>query len=201
MKMIVNKESCFSKFFIRTYLLLVLSISVLKSNAQQTDTSYNSQAMQAATAMYTCFVDTDYVCFKNYMLPDLCTFVQEKMNMDFLEFLKLELNGMPGLSFGKQKTTRVVQSINTKTGYQKIIETLLEIIIDGKTTTSLSYSIAFSNEGTDWKFIRIPKSSKKNILSMFPSINKNLRFPENQNFTNKTIEQVEKNYKIKYKPE
>jgi hypothetical protein len=170
-----------------------------KVQTQLQDTTYNTNAMLETAKMYQCFVDTDYVCFKNYMLPDLCDYILKVAKVDIIELTKTEMKNIEGLTFTNNKITRVVQSVKTKTGYQKIIESLLEMNIGGNLSTSLSYSIAFSNDGTTWKFMRISNGSQQSLCEIFPIIDKRLKLPENQNFLGKSMVDVGTKYKIKYK--
>lgn len=162
-------------------------------------TASDTSAMLEHNKMYDCFLDTNYVCFENYMAPELLAFFSDKVKANFTDVMRGQVQSFGDLSFAKHKTTRVVQSVFENGQYQKIIESILEMEIEETKMVSLSYTIAFSKDNTNWKFMRLSSMPIKQMYEAFPVINKKFRIPENQIFYKKTLEQVLKTYKIKYR--
>jgi effector-binding domain-containing protein len=154
------------------------------------DTLHSAAALKEHAKMYQCFKNKDYDCFVNYMPLALKDFVKEKVGTDIKDLITKELDNLDNVVIGEAKTLGVIQSMTNdkvKLKYQKVIESLLEMKIDTVNMLSVSYTLGFSENGTDWTFMRLNDMPLNYLLPIFPMTDTSIRLPKNQMFTDAFI--------------
>ncbi len=186
----------FRSKYISAFVYAVVIYFLPNSIIAQTD--YDTQALQAHSKMYNCFAQKDYDCFVNFMAPELIAFVKEKTGKDFIVFLQAELDGMGDIRLIEAKSIKVLQSVLKNGQYQKIIESALHMYQDSIDIVSLSYSLGFSVDGGQWRFMRLNNIPMEALRQIFPMVDENLLLPKNQIFYDKDMKQVLKSYTTQY---
>jgi len=96
------------------------------------------------------------------------------------------------------KAGKILQLVKIKDQYQCIVESFLQMKMNGMTISGSSYDIATSADGVKWNFFRITETATSaQIKEIFPDLSPEFKLPRAQMQRN-TLEEFMSTYELQY---
>jgi len=102
-------------------------------------------------------------------------------------------------SVQQYKVGKIFQLSKTGSQYQCIVESFIQMKINGEVASGSSYDIAMSEDGKKWTFFRVPPTvTSDQIKQLIPGLNPDLKFPRPQTEVGKTLGDFMTHYVVEY---
>jgi hypothetical protein len=109
------------------------------------------------------------------------------------------MNALEAAKFDVFKNGRVLQIVKIKEQYQCVIESFMQMTLNGNVVSGSSYDLAFSADGDQWTFLRIDQSlTPETIKLLVPDLSPDLKLPKSQFQPGKTLDEFIKAYQLEY---
>lgn len=182
----------------KNYLLSIVFIASCIQSQAQFDTLFISKKASAGEdSLIALFKRKDWKSYADYMHPSVIEMVGGKES--FVTALKQSMKTLETVKLDVFKNGRVLQIIKANDQYQCVIESFMQMTLNGMLITGSSYDIAFSKDGNDWKFLRIDQSfTPETIKQLIPELSPDLKLPKAQFQQGKTLEEFMSNYQLEY---
>src|SRR4030095_6413403 len=96
------------------------------------------------------------------------------------------------------KTGKILQLLKIKGQYQCIVESFMQMKMNGTTISGSSYDVAISDDGVKWTFFRITETATPaQIKEIFPDLSPEFKITRSQ-IQPKTLEEFMTTYKVEY---
>ncbi len=143
------------------------------------------------------FLQKDWNSFADHMHPDLIKMLGGKK--PFVAFLEQQMQSLEGTTVQKSASGNVLQLLLYKNQWQCVVESYLEMTVEGTIVSSVSSNIGISpDNGATWKFIRLSNGNEQTMKQMFKGLSPELQAPNNKTSVGVTLEELLKNYKPVY---
>jgi hypothetical protein len=117
----------------------------------------------------------------------------------FVTTLQQTMNALEAAKFDVFKNGRVLQIVKIKEQYQCVIESFMQMTLNGNVVSGSSYDLAFSADGDQWTFLRIDQSlTPETIKLLVPDLSPDLKLPKSQFQPGKTLDEFIKAYQLEY---
>ena len=182
----------------KNYLLLIVFIASCIQSQAQFDTLFISKKASAGEdSLIALFKKKDWKSYADYMHPSIIEMVGGKEN--FVTTLQQSMKALEVAKFDAFKNGRVLQIVKTNGQYQCIIESFMQMTLNGMLISGSSYDLAFSTDGNEWKFLRIDQTfAPETIKQLIPELSTDLKLPKAQFQQGKTLEEFMSNYQLEY---
>ena len=173
--------------------LLSFFLATLSAQAQVDTASLKKKIYASLDSMIVHFDKKEWTKYVDYMHPKVLEMLGGKDAAAELIGTQMEALGAGGIIF---KPGKVLQLVKTKDGYQGVIESFLQITMQGMTIAGSSYDVVNSTDGSKWYFTTIDNA--ETIKQMLPDLSADLKLPQKQMQPGITLEEFMKTYEIKY---
>ncbi|HWI93343.1 MAG TPA: hypothetical protein VNT20_18820 [Flavisolibacter sp.] len=182
----------------KRYLFAAIFISLAAQLHAQFDTlSISKKASASEDSLIALFKRKDWHNYANYMHSSVIEMIGGKEK--FVATLHQTMNALESAKFDAFKNGRVLQIIKANNQYQCVIESFMQMTLNGNIISGSSYDLAFSDDGDKWTFLRIDQSlTPETIKLLVPEISGDLKLPKSQFQQGKTLEEFMKTYQLEY---
>jgi hypothetical protein len=180
------------------YLFAVFFIALaFQSNAQFDTLIISKKASAGEDSLIALFKQKDWNGYVNYMHPSVVEMIGGKEK--FVTTLQQTMKALESAKFDAFKNGRVLQITRANGQYQCVIESFMQMTLNGVIVSGSSYDLAFSTDGEDWTFLRIDQSlTPETIKQLVPELSADLKLPKSQFEQGKTLEEFMKTYQLEY---
>lgn len=180
------------------YLLpIILFAATLQSAAQFDTVLVSKKASAGEDSLIALFKKKDWNRYVDYMHPSIVEMIggMEK----FVSVLQQTMNALDGAKFEAFKNGRVLQIIKANGQYQCVIESFMQMTLNGMLVSGSSYDLAFSTDGEKWIFLRVDQNlTPETIKQLVPELSPDLKLPRSQFEQGKSLEEFLKTYQLQY---
>ena len=182
----------------KRYLLSIfLMVLVFQSSAQFDTLLISKKAHVAEDSLIALFKRKDWNNYVNYMHPSVVEMIGGKEK--FVSILQQSMKALESAKFDAFKNGRVLQITRANGQYQCVIESFMQMTLNGVIISGSSYDLAFSKDGESWFFLRIDQSlTPETIKQLVPELSPDLKLPKSQFQEGKTLEEFMKTYQLEY---
>lgn len=182
----------------KNYLLVVVLIALTIQCKAQFDTSLISKKASAGEdSLIALYKRKDWSNYANYMHPAVIEMVGGKEK--FVTTLQQAMKVLDAAKIEMYKNGRVLRTVKANGQYQCIIESFMQMTLNGVLISGSSYDIAFSKDGNKWTFLRIDQNlTPDTIKQLVPELSSDLKLPKSQFQQGKTLEEFMNNYQLEY---
>lgn len=182
----------------KRYLLsLVLIAAILQSKAQFDTVLITKKASAGEDSLIALFKRKDWNKYVDYMHPSVVEMVGGKES--FVTTLQQTMKALESAKFEAFKNGRVLQITKANGQYQCVVESFIQMTLNGVTISGSSYDLAFSIDGEKWTFLRIDQTlTPETIKQLVPELSPDLKLPKSQFEQGKSLEEFMKAYQLQY---
>lgn len=182
----------------KRYLFVIVLFSLVAQSHAQFDTlSISKRASVSEDSLIALFKRKDWHNYANYMHPSVIEMMGGKDK--FVTALHQTMTALESAKFDAFKIGRVLQIVKANNQYQCVIESFMQMTLNGTVIAGSSYDIAFSADGDKWTFLRIDQSlTPETIKLLVPDVSPDLKLPKSQFQPGKTLEEFMKTYQVEY---
>jgi hypothetical protein len=181
----------------RFLLASVFVLSAAHATAQFDTLSVTQKASVAEDSLIALFKRKDWKSYANYMHPSLIKLSGGKEQ--FVLVLEQAMQALESVNIDSFRKGSVLQIVKVKQQYQCVMETFLQMSINGVTISGSSYDLGFSNDGENWSFLRIDQSmTPAKIKELIPDLSPELKLPKSQYQPGKTLDEFLSDYQLSY---
>jgi hypothetical protein len=180
------------------YLLAIVLTSLATQSRAQFDTTLISKKASAGEdSLIALFKRKDWDNYANYMHPSVIEMIGGKEK--FVTALQQTMSALEAAKFDAFKVGRVLQIVKVNEQYQCVVESFMQMTLNGTIISGSSYDLAFSTDGNKWTFLRIDQSlTPETIKLLVPDLSPELKLPKPQFQPGKTLEEFMKTYQLEY---
>ena len=184
--------------YMKYYLLSVILIATTLQSGAQFDTALVSKKASAGEdSLIALFKRKDWNKYVSYMHPSVVEMVGGKEN--FVTTLQQTMKELESAKFEAFKSGRVLQITKANGQYQCVVESFMQMTLNGVMISGSSYDLAFSTDGEKWTFLRIDQSlTPETIKQLVPELSPDLKLPKSQFEQGKSLEEFMKTYQLEY---
>lgn len=181
----------------RTFVILAILLSIT-AEAQFDTLAVHQQIRGSVDSMITAFRNGNWHTMASYTNEKLVGFMGGTEAYARLVDSTLGRIMKDG-SLDEYQAGKILQVVKTPGGYQCIVESFLQMTMNGTTVTGCSYNLGTSPNGTDWRFLRLEEDSPYDIKDFVPDLSPQLKLPSDQMALGVTLEEFKKTYKVQYR--
>jgi hypothetical protein len=179
----------------RLLLLPFIAIFFLEAKTQLDSASLRQNIYVAEDSMFSILKRGDWKAYAGYMHPVIIEmsggkekFVQTLSGLDVLK----------QVSFDVYKPGKILQLVKTDKEYQAIVETFMQMQVNGTMVSGSSYDVAVSSDGKKWTLFRLEeKYTPAMIRETVPGLSPDLKFPKSQ-MVGDSLEKFLLTYELQY---
>lgn len=181
----------------RYLLIIILTVIALQSFAQFDTVMISKKASAGEDSLIAMFKRKDWNRYVSYMHPSVVEMIGGKEN--FVSTLQQTMKALETAKFDVFKNGRVLQVIKENGEYQCVVESFMQMTLNGVMITGSSYDLAFSTDGESWTFLRIDQTlTPETIKQLVPELSPDIKLPKSQFQQDKTLEEFMKTYQLEY---
>lgn len=179
-------------------LLPIVSMAMTLQSLAQFDTALISKKASAGEdSLIALFKRKDWNKYVSYMHPSVIEMVGGKES--FVSTLQQSVKALESAKFDTFKNGRVLQMVKANGQYQCVVESFMQMTLNGVIISVSSYDLAFSTDGERWTFLRIDQTlTPETIKQLVPELSPDLKLPKSQFAQGKTLEEFMKTYQLEY---
>jgi len=179
---------------VKTFIIIVAFCTTFISvNAQSDTTTLKKSVYTHLDSIISIFNRKDWLRLMDYMHPNLIEFGGGKTALSELIGAQMEAANAEIVVY---KPGKLLQLIKTETGYQGVVESLMQMKVMGNMVSGTSYDLIMSDDGLKWSFTRIdePQTLKK----ILPDVSPEIKLPKKGMQFGVTLDEFMKSYEIQY---
>ena len=181
----------------KRYFILLIVIVFSFEGKSQLDTLFLRKNIYASEdSMIALFKRKDWKTYADYMNPIVIEMLGGKDG--FIKYLQEQMKILDEADVQIYKAGKILQLVKIKDQYQCIVESFLQMKMNGMTISGSSYDIATSSDGVKWNFFRITETATSaQIKEIFPDLSPEFKLPRAQMQRN-TLEEFMSTYELQY---
>ena len=180
----------------RCFILLLVIIFSFEGKSQL-DTLFLSKNIYASEdSMIAIFKRKDWKTYAEYMNPIVIGLLGGKDG--FVKYMQEQMKILDETEVQIYKAGKILQLLKIKGQYQCIVESFMQMKMNGMTISGTSYDIATSVDGVKWYFFRITETATPaQIKEIFPDLSPEFKLPRSQ-MQRKTLEEFMTTYELQF---
>lgn len=180
----------------RYFILLIVIVFSFEGKSQLDTLSLNKNIYTSEDSMIALFKRKDWKTYANYMNPVLIEMLGGKDG--FVKYLQEQMKILDDADMQIFRTGRILQLLKIKEQYQCVVESFMQMTINGMTISGSSYDIGVSDDGIAWTFFRITETATPaQIKDLLPDLSPEFKLPRTQ-MQRKTLEEFMTTYNLEY---
>jgi len=181
----------------KRYFILLIVIAFGFEGKSQLDTLLlNKNIYASEDSMIALFKRKDWKTYANYMNPVVIKMLGGKDG--FVKYLQEQMEILDETDVQIFKTGKVLQLLKTKEQYQCIVESFMQMALNGTIISGSSYDVGVSDDGIAWTFFRITETATPaQIKDVIPNLSPEFKLPRPQ-MQRKTLEEFMTTYSLEY---
>ena len=180
----------------RYFILLIVIIFSFEGKSQLDTLFLNKNIYTSEDSMIAIFKRKDWKTYADYMNPIVIEMLGGKDG--FVKYLQEQMKILDEADVQIYKVGKILQLLKINGQYQCVVESFLQMKMNGMTISGSSYDIATSVDGVKWNFFRITETATSaQIKEIFPELSPEFKLPRSK-MEAKTLEEFMTTYELQY---
>ena len=180
----------------RYFILLIVIVFSFEGKSQLDTLFLNKNIYTSEDSMIAIFKRKDWKTYADYMNPIVIEMLGGKDG--FVKYLQEQMKILDEADVQIYKVGKILQLLKINGQYQCVVESFLQMKMNGMTISGSSYDIATSVDGVKWNFFRITETATSaQIKEIFPELSPEFKLPRSK-MEAKTLEEFMTTYELQY---
>lgn len=180
----------------RYFILLIVIVFSFEGKSQLDTLFLNKNIYTSEDSMIAIFKRKDWKTYADYMNPIVIEMLGGKDG--FVKYLQEQMKILDEADVQIYKVGKILQLLKINGQYQCVVESFLQMKMNGITISGSSYDIATSVDGVKWNFFRITETATSaQIKEIFPQLSPEFKLPRSK-MEAKTLEEFMTTYELQY---
>lgn len=180
----------------RYFILLIVIVFSFEGKSQLDTLFLNKNIYTSEDSMIAIFKRKDWKTYAAYMNPIVIEMLGGKDG--FVKYLQEQMKILDEADVQIYKVGKILQLLKINGQYQCVVESFLQMKMNGMTISGSSYDIATSVDGVKWNFFRITETATSaQIKEIFPQLSPEFKLPRSK-MEAKTLEEFMTTYELQY---